>query len=752
MTKKLDIQEMRKIAETRGGLCISDNCVNNGTKLRWRCKNNHEWEATPRDIKRRHWCPVCARTIPLTIEEMRKLASSRGGKCLSDAYVNARTKLHWRCKEGHDWEAVPDKVKGGRWCPFCARNVPLTIEEMREIAASRGGECLSETYVNMGAKLHWRCGKGHEWNALPSSIKRGSWCPHCTGNARLTIEEIRELAASKGGVCLSGRYVNNSTKLRLRCKEGHEWEATPGHIKNGGRWCPYCAHSVPLTVEEMREIAKSRNGVCLSETYINSNTNLRWRCKEGHEWAATPSNIKRGTWCPDCALGVSERICRGLFEHMFEEKFPKTKPAWLVNSRGRKMELDGYSEKLGIAFEYQGEQHYGSIAFFSRKRDYAQQSLDDKLKARLCEEQGVKLLTIPYTIAHEDKAKYILKRCNEEGIRVPNPQKRVDFLSLGVYSSDLLEEMRELARSRKGDCLSKTYVNANTHLRWRCEKGHEWNAISNSIQRGSWCKECAGLKKGTIEEMRKIAASKGGECLSETYTNNYTKLRWRCKEGHGWNARPGDIKRGNWCPHCAVRASAIKRSLDIEEMQEIAKSRDGVCLSETYTNSNTKLRWRCEKGHKWEATPGHIKNGGRWCPFCARNVPLTIEEMRKLASSRGGECLSETYVNSQTKLHWRCKDWHEWATTPSNIKSGKWCPKCSKKITASKLKSTIGAMREIAKSRNGACISEIYTNNNTKLRWRCKEGHEWAATPGNIKSGKWCPICARVKTRKKAQK
>ncbi|MDO8660268.1 MAG: hypothetical protein Q7K43_00115 [Candidatus Woesearchaeota archaeon] len=52
----------------------------------------------------------------------------------------------------------------------------------------------------------------------------------------------------------------------------------------------------------MQEIAKAREGECLSKGYINSQTNLDWKCKEAPAWKATPANIKRGKWCPRCAV------------------------------------------------------------------------------------------------------------------------------------------------------------------------------------------------------------------------------------------------------------------------------------------------------------------------------------------------------------------------------------------------------------------------------------------------------------------
>ena len=56
------------------------------------------------------------------IEEMRAIAEWRGGGCLSSRYVNARTKLRWQCEKGHIWEAVPYAVKTGTWCPVCGNH------------------------------------------------------------------------------------------------------------------------------------------------------------------------------------------------------------------------------------------------------------------------------------------------------------------------------------------------------------------------------------------------------------------------------------------------------------------------------------------------------------------------------------------------------------------------------------------------------------------------------------------------------
>ena len=69
---------------------------------------------------------------------MQDLAAEKGGLCLSDNYVDALTKLRWQCSKNHIWEATPETIINGSWCPECARARRYTIEGMAELAAEQG--------------------------------------------------------------------------------------------------------------------------------------------------------------------------------------------------------------------------------------------------------------------------------------------------------------------------------------------------------------------------------------------------------------------------------------------------------------------------------------------------------------------------------------------------------------------------------------------------------------------------------------
>jgi len=305
--QRLNLEEMQKIAENKGGRCISDNYLNCTTKLEWQCKEGHIWKTQPAYVKQGTWCPYCGGTKKATIEKMQEIAQSRGGKCLSKEYINNRTKLKWQCSQKHIWEARPGDVQQGAWCPYCAGVAKPTIEEIKEMAEKVGGKCLSTDYTNTNTKLKWQCHLGHMWYSTPHSMIAGAWCPYCYGNVKLTIEDMYELAASKGGKCISEKYINKETHLTWQCKNGHTWKATPGSIKNQGTWCPVCVlkksgkNNKRGTIQQMQKIAAKRKGVCLSDQYINSGTKLKWRCELGHSWESIPESIRRGSWCPLCA-------------------------------------------------------------------------------------------------------------------------------------------------------------------------------------------------------------------------------------------------------------------------------------------------------------------------------------------------------------------------------------------------------------------------------------------------------------------
>jgi hypothetical protein len=621
----------------------------------------------------------------LTISHAHDLASLRNGKCLSATYINIDSKLTWECESGHQWQASYYNVnKHKSWCPHCAGNARLSLEAMKKSAQEKGGKCLSTSYIHSNIKLLWECEFGHRWDALPGPIRsKGVWCPICSGTKKLTIKDMHELAEKRKGKCISTEYINNRRKLKWECEIGHKWEATPTSVCNNESWCPECAGTKKLTIEDMMELAKNKHGKCLSKEYINITKKLAWQCQHGHQWEAVGRDIKNGKWCPECyrSKRKGENAVRKFFEKIFNNKFPSSKPSWLAY-QGQRLELDGYCKDLKIAFEYQGKYHFDEKAYWypDKTTSFERRQVLDLYKIKICEEKKIKLIQInelnpgKNPLAWKDEIKSLLIN---NGLDIPSNYDDISFGAVEFHTSNNhTQEAHDVAESKNGISRSENVLYRSQLVDWECHLGHRWSAsLSQITLRHTWCPYCANRARLTIERMQEQAKLRGGRCLSINYLNMHKKLLWECHLGHQWKAIPSSImNHGTWCPACSGNTKQT-----IEDMKKLARERNGECLSKEYKGNKEKLVWKCEKGHTWGATPSSISNHETWCPICGGSFKLTITEMQKLAKSMGGKCLSTTYINARTKLLWECHAGHQWLAVPDKIKNlGRWCRPCSK--------------------------------------------------------------------------
>ncbi len=296
-----------------------------------------------------------------------------------------------------------------------------------------------------------------------------------------------------------------------------------------------------------------------------------------------------------------------------------------------------------------------------------------------------------------------------------------------------IEDMREYARSRNGECLSDEYSGMGHHLKWKCGNGHKWKAVPASmIHRHSWCPHCRYLSEQKCraifentfgEKFPSVMIDMDGEKLQ---LDGYCPTLGKAFEYQGQQhykfmphlhktekafqlGQKRDTRKDQWCKSNGVglfvipywentnddkllsfitQETGVVATIDwsyfysslsvLNELRNLATSKEGSLLSDKYEGTDSKLEWKCKCGNIWEATPYSVKRRGTWCPVCANNIRRSIEDMQQLAEDRGGECLSVEYFNAHTKLKWKCSHDHIWETTPRAIQKNHWCPKCKR--------------------------------------------------------------------------
>ncbi|AZN37429.1 transposase [Iodobacter ciconiae] len=178
----------------------------------------------------------------------------------------------------------------------------LSLEAIQGIAQAWGGECLSNHYVNLSTRMPVRCAEGHQWQCYPSHLIAGKFCLICAKHEQRQrdLEKIKKIAAARGWQCLTIEYKGCKSAVAWRCKNGHEFTARPDSVR-AGFGCMQCFKDRrQKTLAKMQDLAKARGGVCLSECY-DAYERLLWQCQRGHRWKAHSRDICRGHWCQQCS-------------------------------------------------------------------------------------------------------------------------------------------------------------------------------------------------------------------------------------------------------------------------------------------------------------------------------------------------------------------------------------------------------------------------------------------------------------------
>lgn len=203
------------------------------------------------------------------------------------------------------------------------------------------------------------------------------------------------------------------------------------------------------------------------------------------------------------------------------------------------------------------------------------------------------------------------------------------------------------------------------------------------------------------------------------------KVKWMCAHGHEWYAAvvSRTMKRQG-CPQCykavqgeITRQSRLKQGVNdfetwcfnngeygqqlLSEWVGVDENNNSISANEVTQGSHTKVKWRCANGHEWFADLCHRTSNRRCCPYCFGNKKISKDRSLQEWCKNNGE-YGQQLIN-------------EWVGLDEN----------NQPIS----------MDNVARAAK------------KKVKWRCKQGHEWFATicsRTNCRSG--CPRCSSVGT------
>ena len=406
-------------------------------------------------------------------------------------------------------------------------------------------------------RIWWHCKSGHEWDARIESRSRGNGCPYCAGRY-VTDDNRLSLKASKliqewhptknGNLTPADVAVASNKRVWWHCENGHEWESLVNSRTDQGQGCPYCAGKRVSDVNSLSvnhpDIAKewhpTKNGTLMpDEISYGSNKKVWWLCERGHEWEASPNHRKSGRGCPFCSRRRVSHLNR------LSLNYPKLVPEWHPTKNGT-LTPDTVS--------------YGS----------------NKKVWWLCER------------GHEWEAVISSRTLDVSGCPYCKGNIVSDANRLSIHRLDIAKEWHP---HKNGDLTpGDVAVASNKKVWWRCERGHEWEAVipSRTLNRRG-CPYCAGQR---VTDGNRLSLNAPDELIQEwhpTKNGNLTpddvsygsdkKIWWICEREHEWKAAINSRYHGSGCRSCTL---PHRSKVEIRLACELATFFDDIDPTQTY--------------------------------------------------------------------------------------------------------------------------------------------------------------------------
>ncbi|KKN65548.1 hypothetical protein LCGC14_0480740, partial [marine sediment metagenome] len=364
--------------------------------------------------------------------------------------------------------------------------------------------------------------------------------------------------------------------------------------------------------------------------------------------------------------------------------------------------------------------------------------------------------------------------------------------------------IKEIAKKKGGKCHTKNIKNAKSRLHLECAEGHHFFPSYDSVvYQKTWCPQCNIYVSETIcrkffEKIFKKPFPKSyldwliNENGNQMELDGYNKDLGLAFEYQGIQHRKKAFDKTVEELHKIQREDAHKLKLCNEnnmilfqipddeilpynKMQEFIeeeyKKRTGKTLKNIpkydyhefsiyenefakkfrdyielkkgtiitpYFSARKEITLRCKEGHQWTTTPNSVYKDN-WCPGCAGNMKGTTEFFRKIGKEFNCDLISE-YINAKTSLLYECPEGHKFKKSPYWLKKDKekikfLCPDCKMDIFAKKFQNFI--------RKKGAHLLTPYKGRSKPVTIKCKNNHVRETTPGAVYQGNSCQSCKK---------
>jgi hypothetical protein len=228
--------------------------------------------------------------------------SSFGYLADMSTYVNGKSKIRVICPSEHEYYTSYSNFKSGCRCSKCSGNAKKTIEEVREVCSKNGFILLSSEYLNYKSPLRCECSFGHVVNISYSNIVSGNGCDVCRLlDKKPDFNTVKHEFEVRGFSLLQDYCDTVRDQIQCICPNGHKTTMCFDKLKHGSM-CKVCYNeSQKLKLEEVKKTFLEEGYVVEQDYYINSDEPIRCVCPKGHHTSIRYNLFKSlGNRCGIC--------------------------------------------------------------------------------------------------------------------------------------------------------------------------------------------------------------------------------------------------------------------------------------------------------------------------------------------------------------------------------------------------------------------------------------------------------------------
>jgi hypothetical protein len=344
---------------------------------------------------------------------------------------------------------------------------------------------------------------------------------------------------------------------------------------------------IPYYYQKICNTVKLKKGIMLSpeSDYETAYSKLHIKCKYKHEFEITLNNLNHNQWCPVCSASKMEQLTKFLIEYIFDKDFRKVRPKWL-----ERLEIDIYNDELKFGVEYNGKQHYEFVKYWQKSEEkFEKQKQNDAKKLKLCKENKIKLLVVPYHVKENELYDYLIEKLYDMKINFTEPDVPP---KLGKFIPGSKQTMLlTIVKNKKGKLIKGTYITKESEITIKCDKGHIWTTRATNItHKDAWCHEC-GKEKGKTNSDNQNKSDTLKE-FYESETGKKNKKKAHEKRSETMQKIKDEVRATITEQKCAGYCGATK------PITEFAKRSTGTAGYQSYCReciNQKKREWRAKQ-------------------------------------------------------------------------------------------------------------------------------------------------------------